>query len=190
MLEVEQKFRVDDLQAVAARLSELGAVEGDAVRQVDTYYAHPSRDFAATDEALRIRRVGDRSVITYKGPKLDATTKTRREIEVPLGSEASGSESWAGMLVALGFAVAGCVEKVRIPYALVVETLEVEIALDQVTGLGTYVEVEVLTDDESTLKAEAVVASVASELGLSWSGQRGLVALEPRSYIELLLLRD
>ena len=44
----------------------------------------PCRDFAQTDEALRIRTVGDTSFVTYKGPKLDATTKTRRELELPL----------------------------------------------------------------------------------------------------------
>ena len=37
-----------------------------------------------TDEALRIRQVDGRPLITYKGPKIDRQTKTRREIELPL----------------------------------------------------------------------------------------------------------
>ena len=52
--------------------------------QIDCYYAHPVRDFAASDEALRLRQVGENNYITYKGPKLDTTTKTRREIEISL----------------------------------------------------------------------------------------------------------
>ena len=69
---------------------ELGATIEPPVVQVDQYFAHPARDFAQTDEALRLRRVGKQNFITYKGSKIDATTKTRREIELPLapGEEA------------------------------------------------------------------------------------------------------
>ena len=80
-IEVEQKFPVADRAALDRQLAALGFVPRDAELQVDQYFAHPARDFARTDEALRIRRVGQFNYITYKGPKLDATTKTRREIE-------------------------------------------------------------------------------------------------------------
>ena len=54
--EVEQKFVVADLQQVIDQLTARDIEVSDAERQLDTYYAHPSRDFASTDEALRIRR--------------------------------------------------------------------------------------------------------------------------------------
>src|SRR6187401_1493860 len=91
--EVEQKHRVDDPAALAQRLAERGVMAGPPVVQTDCYYAHPARDFAATDEALRIRSVGGESFVTYKGPKLDAATKTRREIELPLDqNDADGAQ--------------------------------------------------------------------------------------------------
>ena len=83
-LEVEQKFAVPDLGQLQTRLLELGAKAGEPQLQVDQYFAHPARDFAQTDEALRIRRIGQSNFVTYKGPKIDATTKTRRELELPL----------------------------------------------------------------------------------------------------------
>ena len=86
MYEVESKFHADDLAQTEQRLVELGAMRGKLVQQVDQYYLHPARDFISTDEALRIRTVGDRSVVTYKGPMLDAVTKTRKEIEIPFGA--------------------------------------------------------------------------------------------------------
>ena len=46
--EVEQKFRVTDLAAVAARLTAQHAVAGETIVQVDHYFAHPARDFAST----------------------------------------------------------------------------------------------------------------------------------------------
>src|SRR4051794_13543350 len=68
--EVEQKHRVTDKPALIARLRERGCSLEEPIQQSDQYFAHPCRDFAATDEALRIRVVGDESFVTYKGPKL------------------------------------------------------------------------------------------------------------------------
>lgn len=53
--EVEQKFPLADVAAVERRLAELGAQAGGTVEQVDRYFNHPVRDFAQTDEALRLR---------------------------------------------------------------------------------------------------------------------------------------
>ena len=114
--EVEQKHRVDDVAALDARLAERGVTLGPPVEQSDQYFAHPCRDFARTDEALRIRTVGEASFVTYKGPKLDATTKTRRELELPLDpSDADGSQ-FAELLTALGFTPVATVRKQRRPF--------------------------------------------------------------------------
>ncbi len=105
-VEVELKFRVEDLDQLRQQLLELNAVFSPPVLQLDRYFAHPVRDFATTDEALRIRSVGNRSWITYKGPKLDSATKTRREIELALAQQDVGglvAELWE----ALGFPVRG-----------------------------------------------------------------------------------
>ena len=82
--EVEQKFPVPDMAAVQKRLAELGAAVAAWQLEVDLYFAHPAKDFARTDEALRIRTIGTANYVTYKGPKIDQTTKTREEIELPL----------------------------------------------------------------------------------------------------------
>ena len=84
MLEIEVKYRVDDFGPVEARLRDWGAAQSEERDDADTYFNAPHRDFAQTDEALRVRRIGERSFVTYKGPKIDRTTKTRTEIEVPL----------------------------------------------------------------------------------------------------------
>jgi len=54
MYEVEVKVPAD-LEAVRDRLEALEATPRGAVVQVDTYYDAPHREFAETDEALRIR---------------------------------------------------------------------------------------------------------------------------------------
>ncbi len=55
--EVEQKHRVDDGWDLAIRLASLGGKLGEPIHQSDQYFAHPCRDFAKSDEALRIRTV-------------------------------------------------------------------------------------------------------------------------------------
>ena len=60
--EVEQKFRLgEQAESIIARLAEIGASEIGEARQADHYFNHPVRDFATTDEALRIRSVGDQN---------------------------------------------------------------------------------------------------------------------------------
>src|SRR3954468_18985093 len=96
--EVEQKHRVTDEAALMARLRESGGHLETSIEQSDQYFAHPCRDFAKTDEALRIRKVEAKAFVTYKGPKLDTTTKTRREIELPLDTADRDGLQFASLL--------------------------------------------------------------------------------------------
>lgn len=179
--EVEQKFRVAGHAAVADRLTALGAVAAGEQAQNDLYFAHPARDFARTDEALRIRSVGERNFVTYKGPKVDTTTKTRRELELPLAAGAAGRQQFAELLEALGFRRVAEVRKRRALYALGYQNRSVEVALDDVDGVGTFVELELSADEAGLAAARECLAALAAELGLSQP--------ERRSYLELLLAR-
>lgn len=177
--EVEQKFPVDDLTSLEAKLAELGANVLEPQREVDLYYTHPARDFAVTDEALRIRRVGVSWCITYKGPKVDTTTKTRREIELPLPSSGEGPSGWQDLLEALGFAPVAEVRKQRRKATIPWEGRRIVASLDDVEEVGKFIELELASDQHEIERAKACIASLAEALGLS-GGER-------RSYLELLL---
>lgn len=179
--EVEQKHRVDDPAALIKCLNERGVTLGEPIVQSDQYFAHPARDFAQTDEALRIRTVDETSFVTYKGPKLDATSKTRRELELPLSvSDADGSQ-FSELLAALGFTPVDIVRKQRRKFHITRDGREVEGALDEVDGVGTYVELELMADDAKLSSAKDVISRLANELTLGPS--------ERRSYLELLLAK-
>ena len=177
--EVEQKFSAVDLSKLQRKLAEFQATEGETVTQVDEYFAHPARDFALTDEALRIRRVGEENFVTYKGPKLDAATKTRRELELPLSPGQSGAQSFAELLQALGFKPVATVGKSRRQLSLAWEGKDFEVAIDEVAGVGSFVELELMADESALAAARASLASLAAALELQGS--------ERRSYLELLL---
>lgn len=177
--EVEQKFRVADAQALSAKLQALGGLPSERRLEVDQYYSHPARDFAATDEALRIRQVGPSSYLTYKGPKIDKTTKTRREIELPLAAESA--PAWSELLGALGFRPVAEVRKQRRKAFVVWQGRRVEVSMDEVEQVGNFVELELMSEADGVEAAKACLASLAEHLQLA-GGER-------RSYLELLLER-
>lgn len=182
--EVEQKFRLgDQADAIVARLSELGAKATGEVRQADHYFNHPVRDFATTDEALRIRSVGDQNWLTWKGPKIDRKTKTRREIETALGDGSKTADEIAEVLTILGFQSVAVVCKLRKQFELVKDGHRFEIAFDQVNDVGTFLEVELLAEQEGLEVAQQALKSLCDEIGLSES------SIERKSYLGLLLDR-
>jgi adenylate cyclase, class 2 len=178
--EVEMKFPLDDLAALEMRLLKLGATISPTCVEVDTYYNHPARDFAETDEALRVRCAATGNTITYKGPKIDAATKTRQEIDLPLPSGEAACELWPRLLKALGFVVAGEVRKRRRKAMIDWQGRRVEVSLDEVDHLGAFVELELIVEAAELDAARQCIAALASHLGLERS--------ERRSYLELVLV--
>jgi adenylate cyclase, class 2 len=177
--EVEQKFAVSDVGATRTKLAELGVAFGPQVEQTDRYFNHPARDFAQTDEAFRLRQVGNRNFITYKGPKIDPATKTRRELEIPLPDGPKVPAEFAELFVALGFRPVATVQKKRLPGKLLWEGQIVEVALDDVEGVGSFLELEIGADDAGLDQAKGALQTLAQRLALE--------ASERRSYLELLL---
>jgi adenylate cyclase class 2 len=187
--EVEQKFRVADPAPIEAKLVSLAARFRDPIEQVDRYFAHPCRDFVKTDEALRLRRVGDSVAVTWKGPRIDSAAKTRRELELglaevpplpggPRGGQAT-LDRWSELLTALGFRPVRDVVKRRRPARVLWHGTEVEVDLDTVAGLGDFVELELQAAQGEVPLATACIESLARELGC---GEQ-----ERRSYLELLI---
>jgi adenylate cyclase class 2 len=187
--EVELKFRVADPAALDRKLIALAARFREPVTQVDRYFAHPSRDFARTDEALRLRRTGEDVAITWKGPRIDTATKTRRELELDLaplaalpGRPAGGTatiDRWTELLEALGFRRVREVAKRRRPARVPWQGAEVDVAVDELDGLGTFLELELQARPGELPQARGCLESLAAELGCTDP--------ERRSYLELLL---
>jgi adenylate cyclase class 2 len=179
--EVEMKFTVADVPALESSLRKLGGVISEAKTEIDVYFAHPARNFAQTDEALRIRRKGMSNFITYKGPKIDAVTKTRHEIDLPLPLGDDTAAAWTGLLGSLGFSPVGEVRKSRRKAKVEWQGRNVEVSLDRIDRLGSFVELELLAPAEGVATARACILALAQALKLA-SGER-------RSYLELVLER-
>jgi adenylate cyclase class 2 len=179
MLEVEIKFPVEDLSALEDGLKGQGA-EFKSRRQESDYYNNaPHRDFARTDEALRVRQTNESNYVTYKGPKRDSDTKTREEIEVPLASGHLVAADMVKLFETIGFRHVAVIEKWRSQYRLKWKGFEVVIALDRVQDVGDYAELEIMAPEDQYEAARAAVMQLAKDLGLAQP--------ERRSYLELWL---
>ncbi|NHN40300.1 class IV adenylate cyclase [Halorubellus sp. JP-L1] len=178
MYEVEMKVRADH-DVVRERLEERDASLSGIAFQEDTYYDAPHREFAETDEALRVRREADlgadapasvdavasalsdgefESRVTYKGPLVEAASKTREEFE----TRVDDGDTMARVFDALGFSPAATVAKRREFWTLSAVTVTV----DDVDGLGTFVEAEVESDEDEVDRARERVARTLRDLGL------------------------
>ena len=181
-LEIELKFHLENSKPVLDFLDSQKSHPHIPVHQKDFYFNHPVRDFAQTDEALRIRQIDDETYITYKGPVLDQQTKTRKEIELPVGKSEYDSEGLASILKHLDFKQVRSVEKKRTVYHLTWEQFPMEICLDEVNGLGQFLEIETIADEERRQEAQNAILHLAGHLNLKNP--------ERRSYLVMLLEKE
>jgi adenylate cyclase class 2 len=173
-MEVEAKAVCDDLGAIKSRIRDLGARFLWKGTQKDMYFNHPARDFARTDEALRIREVGEKAYLTYKGPKMDELTKTREEIAISVDKP----ENLLEILKKLGFREVRTVTKNREKYQLD----ELTVCLDSVEGLGDFVELEATCDPNDSERIDELRNRILNTLK-EWN----LTKIVRKSYLELLL---
>lgn len=173
-LEIEGKYRVFSFSKVRERLKRAGATGPKLQRQRDIYFAHPVRDFARTDEALRVRYSDNECTVTYKGPRLEGFALKARE---ELNLEVNPSGTVEVILNRLGFSPVQEIMKVREVFFL----KEAVISLDEVIGLGMYVEIE-LAGTERTPDPETALNRLKELIGVE--GEH-----IPHSYLELLLAK-
>ncbi len=172
MIEREVKARIPpELEGKVESLIKTICVEEGSVQQEDIYYSHPSRNFAVTDEALRLRIEvgggGRRVLLTYKGPRLKSDVKAREEVEVEVLSEPSKVNK---LLEKLGFKKKAIVRKER----RVFNCEWFRAFIDEVDELGRFIELELVSGSSDEL------LSVIEMLGLK-------SFIEPKTYLELLL---
>ncbi|MGC8968969.1 MAG: class IV adenylate cyclase [Conexivisphaera sp.] len=168
--ELEVKIRVDEPERVAESILRIGGRHLSSVVEEDTYFGHPCRNFALTDEALRLRRSDGTVELTYKGPRAGGAggTKSRTELTLRLQDPGAAAE----LLSALGFVPVATVRKRRSYYRV----SGAIVSIDAVEGLGNFVEVEAADEGVGVEDLKSIVRG----LGLAW---------EPveETYLEMVL---
>lgn len=173
MLEIEIKLPISDIEAVRARLIELGFEPKCNLRTRDVYFDNANGQIKGNGQALRVREVIDRnsgeeySEVNFKDRKMDSRTVSRRELETGVSS----AETMIEIFSSMGFMpVKPWVCKIRDEYSLG----EINACVDVIEGLGDFLELEIVASEQvgvpdSTIKDEAVakIELILAELGYS-----------------------
>ena len=154
MIEVEIKLplrrqeKTEETGRIAEVLCSMGFRKAARFRQRDTYFDNEAGEIRGGGKALRIRETEDlmKGIVTaelnFKGPRMDQVSMTRQELETEVGQAETGRR----ILAALGFSpVLPEVVKERTEYC----REEITAALDRVEGLGDFLELEILADEET-----------------------------------------
>ncbi|HVN73599.1 MAG TPA: class IV adenylate cyclase [Methanoregula sp.] len=172
MIEIELKVAVPALDPVREALMRLGAKPAGSAREHDVYYNAPHRDFAKTDEAVRVRYTDDHAVVTYKGAKIKSSGLKARE---ELNTAVESGPVFEAILDRLGFTRTAEVNKQRENF----QYAGASISLDLVEELGTFVEIEVMAEDGNPETAPRI-EKIADAIGVH--GRPILM-----SYLELVM---
>lgn len=178
-LEIEIKVKVDSLDYIRERLLKNNCNLIADQDEYDIYFNAPHKDFAVTDEALRLRCVKNQKCgkvmpanITYKGKKIGKEGfKAREEIIV----DVSNPEEFTKILERLNFVKTAEVVKHREIY----QCKDAIVTLDNLIGVGTYSEIEA-SAELSEEEAIETIEKIAEMAGIS--GER-----LTKSYLEILL---
>ncbi len=191
MIEVEIKVKISDPNLIRKKF-DINGLYKLSLHHEDNYFNMPSglRDFKQTDEALRLRKSIEYNrdnnqiaqkinyFITYKGKKIDKTTKTREETEVKINE----IEDMKNLLKVLGFREVFTVIKERELYDFKFKNTRIEALIDYIPILEQhFVEVEVITESyEDVEKSKELLFKFLSNFGIK--KQESI----RKSYLELI----
>ena len=139
-LEIEAKFKVDDLESLRKRLSDLGLNSSGEVFYENIVFDYPDRRFREKHITLRLRKKGDKSILTYKEPAdKESKLKIRKETEI----EVENFENMKHVINKLGLIDSFIYDKKREKFKG--EGFVIEI--DKNPFIGTYCEIEADTEE-------------------------------------------
>lgn len=178
-VEIKVKIELAQIKSIKRKLLALGATLKDKIKESDSYFTAPHRDFIKTKECLRIRERDDYLELTYKGPTTKSMDNKKQfwksEINIPLHSSKKEAEM---LLEALNFRKVVEVTKEREKFILGKQ----EITLDNVKNAGRFLEIEnTVTDKKERQKALNENITLLKKLGL---GKKNIII---KPYRDLVL---
>lgn len=160
MKEVEIKARLIDRDAVMKKLSEKGCIFSDPITQNDKVFVRsvgPVETYRSNDVYLRIRvKKGTKTIFTLKKPLLNDLDVIEHETEIASG------DALEKALLLMGYSLALHIDKTRVTTSWEGK----EICLDDVEGLGSFIEMESLAEEMDSEKAQSEMFEFFKEIGI------------------------
>ena len=161
-IEIEIKFKLLNKEEVRDFLDKNGESTSKNVTQKDTYFIPAHRDFLEPEfpyEWLRLRETNKGAYITYKHFYPENVEKTDYCDEFETRVE--NAESIKKIFGSLNMKEAVVVSKSRDTWIFE----DVEIAIDDVEGLGSYIELETTLPYDNPVDGKDYLAAILEKLG-------------------------
>jgi adenylate cyclase class 2 len=139
--EIEVKAKVKNLEDISQKIISLGSILSEPITQDDAIFVNLTgsfTDFKRGENFLRIRKNNQKILFTVKQPQKNELDCIEHEVEV------SDAEELQNILELMGYHEAVQVHKVRRK----AKYKDYEICLDEVRDLGSFIEVEKITDGD------------------------------------------
>lgn len=163
-IEVEIKVKIDDFEEIKEKVSNLGKLM-KSIKQIDDYYVPCQRDFFVHKpqpiEFLRVRTNPDKVVFEYTrtiNMENDGSYEHAEEYE----TEILDKVEFEKILGFLDFKKIVTVDKNREYW----DCGNIEVALDKIAGLGSFIEAEAKGDFKNSDEARLVCLNFLEDLGL------------------------
>ena len=158
--EIEVKARVADLGELTKKLEAMGVVLSEPIIQNDQTFideSYGSYDkFQPGRNILRIRENNGKFIFTIKQSQSNELDSIERETEI------AEPEEFREALLLMGYKPAVEIHKVRRK----AKYKDYEICLDEVKGLGSFVEVEKITDEKNADEVQNKLFEFLESLGV------------------------
>lgn len=159
--EIEVKARVSNFEIVKQKLTEIGCVFTKPIIQDDITFVDSS--YGAYDEfqpgknILRIRKNNSKYIFTLKQPQKNEMDAIERETEI------SDPNEFKEALLLMGYKEVVEIHKTRVK----TKYNNYEICLDKVEGLGSFIEVEKITEEDNAEEVQKQLFDFLVELGVN-----------------------
>lgn len=142
--EIEVKAKVKDFKSIKTQLEKLGCSFGEPVVQHDEIFLRKGIAFSEHklgDPVLRIRQAKDKVFFTLKKSQSFELDKIEKEVIV------NDADEMRELIDHIDFHKVMEVHKTRVK----THYKDMEICLDEIDGLGSFIELEKITDQDATI---------------------------------------
>ena len=168
VIELEKGFVLNDNHLIKEEAIEKGFKLAHEVEETDTYFTDKDKEFVRTRTCLRIRRIDSNYIeLTYKAKSSQDTERYGKK-EVNIQIKPTDYEDLVTVLSGLGYIKYVEFTKYRKVYSKKDNNVEYNIMLDNIKGIGDFVEFEIIThEDVSNSEREKKLADFIDEFNMT-----------------------
>ena len=168
-IELEKSFVLDEEneRRIQEKIEQEGFKLVSEEVEEDTYFSDKELNFVKNRVCLRTRKINDDHLeLTYKPKSTEETEKFGKK-EVNIELNVKDYEDVKYIIKQLGYIEYVSFKKYRTTYSKNVNGIESNIMLDELKGIGKYIELEVLSEKEDRQKMLSELESLLDEFECS-----------------------